>query len=178
MYALINPETANSPVKELLEATQKQLGRTPNLYRAMANSPKALEAYLAFRAALQGGQLETKMNERIALLVAQMNACDYCIAAHHFRGQKIGMSSQELNDTRLGYSIDPKIHAALTFIKSIVEGRGTADALSKAELVAHGWSVAEVGEIIAHVALNVFSNYFKQIAEPLLDFPVAPDLIF
>ncbi len=177
MYALINPETANSPVKELLEATQRQLGRTPNLYRAMANSPKALEVYLAFRAALQGGQLETKMNERIALLVAQLNDCDYCIAAHHFRGQKIGMSVQDLNDTRLGRSVDPKIYAALTFIKSIVDGRGTADAQSKAALLEQGWNEAEIGEIIAHVALNVFSNYFKQIAEPLMDFPVAPDLV-
>jgi hypothetical protein len=28
-----------------------------------------------------------------------------------------------------------------------------------------------VGEIVAHIALNVFSNYFKQVAEPALDFP-------
>ena len=38
-------------------------------------------------------------------------------------------------------------------------------------MLLHGWNAAEIGEIVAHVALNVFSNYFKQIAEPELDFP-------
>ncbi|MBI3711887.1 MAG: carboxymuconolactone decarboxylase family protein [Burkholderiales bacterium] len=176
MFELINPESADSSVKGLLDATQRQLGRVPNLYRAMANSPKALEAYLAFRGALQGGLLDSKMNERIALLVAQMNACDYCIAAHYFRGQKIGLSVQELQDTRNGFSNTPKIHAALTFIRDVVNGRGVVDESSRTMLITSGWSEAEIGEIVAHIALNVFSNYFKQIADPLLDFPAAPEL--
>ena len=44
-------------------------------------------------------------------------------------------------------------------------------------VVGHGWTQAEIGEIVAHVALNVFSNYFKQVAEPALDFPAVPDLL-
>lgn len=177
MYQLINPETATGPAGELLDATRRQLGRVPNLYRAMANSSKALEAYLSFRGALQGGVLDNKMRERVALLVAQLNACDYCIAAHSFRGQKIGMTNADLNDTRLAHSDTPRIHAALAFIVALIEGRGTVERRLLDALVAHGWNEAEIGEIVAHVALNVFSNYFKQIAEPALDFPAAAELV-
>lgn len=176
MYDLIDPETAAAPVKDLLDATQKQLGRVPNLYRAMANSPKALEAYLACRAALQGGTLDAKMRERVALLVAQLNACDYCVAAHSFRGERIGIAADDLNDTRLARSGSPKIHAALTFVGALVEGRGSVDIQLRAHLFELSWTEAEIGEIVAHVALNVFSNYFKHIAEPALDFPAAAAL--
>lgn len=176
MYDLIDPETATGSVKELLDATLQQLGRVPNLYRAMANSPRGLRAYLAFRGALQGGRLDSKMCERIALLTAQLNACDYCVAAHSFRGQKIGISPEDINGTRLARSDSPKIQAALSFVAELIDGRGVVRPATRDALLEHGWSADEIGEMIGHVALNVFSNYFKQIAEPVLDFPAAPDL--
>lgn len=176
MYPLIAPETATGTTQELLDRTQKQLGRVPNLYRAMANSPKALGAYLEFRAALQGGLLDKAMCERIALLTAQLNDCDYCVAAHHFRGSKIGMPAQDLAHTRMGQSDSPKIHAALVFVKALVQGQGAVAASTLDAVVQAGWTADEVGEMVGHVALNVFSNYFKQVAHPELDFPEAPAL--
>jgi uncharacterized peroxidase-related enzyme len=177
MYDLIDPDTASGPAKELLDATRQQLGRVPNLYRAMANSPKGLAAYLAFRGALQGGALDSRMCERIALLTAELNACDYCVAAHSFRGQKLGMSAEDINNTRMVNSESPKIHAALTFVAELIDSRGAVQSSTRDALTRHGWSEEEIGEMVAHVALNVFSNYFKQVAEPLLDFPPAPELI-
>jgi AhpD family alkylhydroperoxidase len=176
MYPLIDPQTATGPEKELLDSTLKQLGRVPNLYRAMANSPKALGAYLAFRGALQGGLLDSAMCERIALLTAQLNDCDYCVAAHHFRGGKMGLSAEDLANARLSQSNSPKIHAALVFVKELIQGQGDVAASTHRALLQAGWTVSEIGEMVGHVALNVFSNYFKQIANPALDFPVAPAL--
>jgi hypothetical protein len=37
-----------------------------------------------------------------------------------------------------------------------------------------GWSDAEVAEIVAHVALNVFTNYFNITAGTEIDFPKIP----
>jgi AhpD family alkylhydroperoxidase len=176
MYPLINPETATGAAKDLLDATQKQLGRVPNLYRAMANSPVALGAYLEFRGALQGGLLDKAMCERIALLTAQLNDCDYCVAAHNFRGGKIGLSTEDLANTRFSQSSSPKIHAALVFVTELVRSKGAVAASTQGAMVQAGWTVSEIGEMVAHVALNVFSNYFKQIANPELDFPAAPAL--
>lgn len=174
--ASLDPATTTGHAGELLAATQKQLGRAPNLYRSMAQSPIALEAYLAFRGVLTKGALSSKMMERIALLTAVMNDCEYCVAAHSFRGSKIGMSEQELSMTRAGLADTEKDSAALHFVQNMMRHRGiTSDgeflALKKA-----GWNDIEIGEMIAHVALNVFSNYFNHVAQPELDFPAVVQL--
>lgn len=172
----IDPETATGRAKELLDATNSQLGRTPNLYRSMAQAPAALDGYLAFRGALVKGVLTTELRERIALLVASTNDCGYCVAAHDFRGGKVGITADELMRTRTGKSSNAKTQAALAFVLRLMEKRGR---ISDDDFVAvreAGWSNEEVGEIVAHVALNVFSNYFNHVATPDLDFPEPPRL--
>ncbi len=176
MFALITPDSATGDARELLEATHKQLGRVPNLYAAMANSPTALKGYLDFRGALQQGRLDLRMRERVALLVAELNDCDYCVAAHTFRGGKIGLAADDLLDTRRGRSSDPKVHAALRFVVAVVQRHEGELRDTLAQALAAGWTEAEIGEIVAHVALNVFSNVFKQVSLPPLDFPAAPAL--
>ena len=39
-----------------------------------------------------------------------------------------------------------------------------------------GYNDGEVGEIVANVALNLFTNSFNHVAATELDFPAAPDL--
>ena len=39
-----------------------------------------------------------------------------------------------------------------------------------------GYTDGQVGEIVANVALNLFTNYFNHVAGTELDFPAAPDL--
>lgn len=176
MFAPLAPDTTTGIARELLDATRRQLGRVPNLYAAMAHSPVALQAYLAFRGALQQGVLDLQMRERVALLVAQLNDCDYCVAAHTFRGGKIGMSADDLMATRRADSADAKTAAALRLVKALMRHDEAAAETALTEAWQAGWNEAEVGELVAHLALNVFSNTFKQMAEPPLDFPAAPVL--
>ena len=176
MFAPLNPDTTTGIARELLDATKRQLGRVPNLYAAMAHSPIALQGYLDFRASLQHGVLDLKMRERVALLTAQLNDCDYCVAAHTFRGGKIGMAADDLLATRRADSTDAKTAAALRLVKALVLRDPPAAETALTEAWQAGWTEAEVGELVAHVALNVFSNSFKQLAEPPLDFPAAPAL--
>jgi uncharacterized peroxidase-related enzyme len=170
----IDPETATGRAQELLEATSAQLGRTPNLYRAMAASPAALEGYLAFRGALVKGVLSQQMREQVALLVATLNDCDYCVAAHTFRVGKIGLSETDLRSTKRGQSDDPKIRAALQFAVALVDKRGRVSDDDFMAVKGAGWTDEEAGELVGHVALNVFSNYFNHVARPEIDFPAAP----
>lgn len=167
----IEPETATGRTKELLDATHTQLGRTPNLYRSLAHSPAALEGYLEFRGALIKGVLSPQLRERIALLTAAINECGYCVAAHCFRGAKIGLSESELAATQSSHSDDPKVHTALQFVAALMEHRGMISDDDFVNVKSSGWSDEEIGEIVAHVALNVFSNYFNHVAQPELDFP-------
>lgn len=167
----IDPATASGRAKELLDATKAQLGRVPNLYASMAQSPTALDSYLAFRGTLGKGVLNVAMRERIALLTAAINDCGYCVAAHTFRGAKVGLSADELAATQKSQAEDPKHTAALRFVDRLLQNRGSIADGDFANMKSHGWSDEEIGEIVAHVALNVFSNYFNHVAAPALDFP-------
>ena len=39
-----------------------------------------------------------------------------------------------------------------------------------------GYTDGQIAEIVAHVALNLFTNYFNHVAGTDVDFPAAPQL--
>ncbi|AVH23409.1 carboxymuconolactone decarboxylase family protein [Nocardia cyriacigeorgica] len=170
---LVTPETADDDQAELLADVQRQLGRVPNLYAALANSPATLRGYLALRSALTGGILDVRTRERLALLVAADNGCDYCVAAHTMRAGRMGLSEQEIVDTRLARAEDSHTDAVLRFAHAVLHERGRVDDVLLAGVRAQGVTDAELSEIVGHVALNILSNYFNHVARPELDFPPA-----
>lgn len=61
----------------LLDDVKKQLGVVPNLMKLLGISPAALGGYLSLNKALSKGTLDAKTRERIALAIAEINACNY-----------------------------------------------------------------------------------------------------
>ena len=167
-------ENSDSPAGRLLAETRAQLGRVPNLYRALANSPAALNGYLQFRSALQTGRLTAKLREQIALVTAEVNHCEYCVSAHALRGAKLGIPEAELGLNRRGGSSDPKVAAALTLAVEVTRTRGKISDEAIEVARAAGLEDEEIAELIAHVALNFYSNILNHVAEPELDFPRTP----
>jgi uncharacterized peroxidase-related enzyme len=172
----INQENANPKALEIVTAVKKALGIVPNMVATMAQSPAVANAYVGFSHALAQGSLSAKSRERLALVVAEANACDYCLAAHTFLGGKAGLSEQEILDNRRGASDEPKVAAALTFARKLVQSRGQVSDADVAVLREHGFSEGEIAEIIANVVLNIFTNYFNIAAGVEVDFPKAPAL--
>ncbi|MCY0939216.1 carboxymuconolactone decarboxylase family protein [Streptomyces sp. H34-S4] len=173
----LTAETSDARQNALLEDTRRQLGRVPNLYAALANGPAALTGYLALRDALAQGVLATRLREELALLVAQENSCEYCIAAHTMRGRAMGLSDGDLARVRRADSDDPHTRAVLLIAKEVVRtgGRVTDEVLASAR--ADEVTDAELAEIVAHVALNVLSNYFNHLAQPDLEFPAVEPVL-
>lgn len=167
----IDPRRATGRSRELLEGVQAKLGMTPNLMRAMANSPAALEAYLQFSGALGRGEVPAKTREQIALTVAQANSCDYCLSAHSAIASSLGLTPEQIRGARTGAATDPKTNAILRLTTQLVEKRGR---LSDDDLGAArdaGVNDAEIAEVVANTALNIFTNYFNHVAETDVDFP-------
>ncbi|WP_033067111.1 carboxymuconolactone decarboxylase family protein [Thalassospira australica] len=163
------PETA----QPLLEGVNKMLGSVPNLFRLTANSPAALEGYLGLNGALAKGALDPQTRERIALAVAQLNGCDYCLSAHTYLGKNIAkLDDAEIAANRNGTSTDQKADAAVRFAVALVKNRGQVSEgdVSAAKLA--GYSEAELVEIVAHVALNTLTNYLNEAFDTPIDFPV------
>lgn len=161
--------TASQP---LLEAVNQQLGVVPNLFRLVANSPAALEGYLALSGALAKGALPAPTRERIALAVAQFNGCDYCLSAHTYLGKNLaGLDDEEMSANRDGRSNDPKANAAVRFAVAVARERGHVSEQEVRNLRLAGYDDAQIIEIVQHVALNIWTNYINAVAETDIDFP-------
>jgi uncharacterized peroxidase-related enzyme len=170
----INPvdrETGNDRLRQTFDAVQKQLGVVPNMVRTMAQSPAVLNAYLAFGAALHKGLLPAALQEQIALTVAEVNACDYCLSAHSALGRGAGLSSDEIVASRDGHASDPRSAAALQFARALIDRRGAVTEQDFARVRTAGFGDGEIAEIIAHVGVNVFTNYFNRAVRTEIDFP-------
>ena len=170
----VDPKQATGAAKTLLDAVKAKMGMTPNMTRNMARSPAVLEGYLSLAGALAGGGLDAKLRERIALATAQANGCEYCLSAHSLLGKGAGLTPAEISAARAGDATDARTHAALQFAKKLLANRGNATDADVATLRDAGFDDGGIGEIIANVALNVFTNYFNNVTHPVVDFPVVP----
>ncbi len=167
----VDPSTATGKAKELLDGVKGKLGIVPNMTKVMAASLAVLEAYLGFSGALAGGLLDARTCEQIALLTAQQNQCNYCLSAHSALGKIAGLNPDEIATSRNGIGSNAKTTAALAFAKRILDTKGQISEADLSTVRGGGFSDGEIAEIIAHVALNVFTNYFNVATDVEIDFP-------
>ena len=168
---LVNPSNTTSDRQTLLEQVHKAFGATPNMFKAVANSPAALKSMWGAFGALGSGVLGAKMGEQIAVAIADHNRCEYCLAAHTVLGKGAGASAQEMADAQAGRSTDPKTAAALAFALKVVSKRAQLSDGDIAALRTAGFDDEHIVEILAHVALNIFTNYVNVAFEVPVDFP-------
>ena len=166
-------EAAPAAAQPLLEGARKQLGVVPNSFRVIANSPAALEGFFGLNGALQKGALDAKTRERLAIAVAELNACSYCLSAHTYVGKNLAkLDDSEITANRNGASNDPKADAAVRFAAKVVRERGHVSDGDVQAVRAAGFNDAQIVEIVLHVALNTLTNYVNEVAKPAIDFPV------
>jgi uncharacterized peroxidase-related enzyme len=167
----INYEQSTEKARELLDAVKTKLGRTPNMMKTMAQSPAVLEAYLNFSGAIGGGKLSARLREQIALISAEINGCGYCASAHTAISKMVGLDEDAILAARNGNAADAKTDAALKFARTVIVNRGEVSDKDLQAVKDAGFSDGEVVEIVANVALNIFTNYFNEIARTDIDFP-------
>jgi uncharacterized peroxidase-related enzyme len=165
-------DAAPAAAQPLLQAVQKQIGSTPNLFRLVSLSPAALEGYLGLSGALAKGALPPQTRERIALAIAEINGCNYCLSAHAYLGKNLAkLDEAEIAANRAGGSNDAKAAAAVRFAVSVARERGHIDDAAFNAVRAAGYSDAQIIEIVQHVALNIWTNYLNEVAQTVIDFP-------
>lgn len=167
----VDPASATGKTKQIFNTLEKALGTVPNLMRTLANSPAALNAYMSFNAALGEAKLPAALREQLALTVANANSCDYCLSAHSALGTLAGLASNDLLLAQNAEASDAKAATALRFAAAVVRQRGRVPASEVSTLRAAGYTDGEIAEIVAVIAINIFTNYFNHIAGTEIDFP-------
>ncbi|SJZ45284.1 uncharacterized peroxidase-related enzyme [Trichlorobacter thiogenes] len=167
----IDPTLVTGKASHLLEGVRSKLGMVPNLFRVLANSPDALDGYLKLSGALSTGILDNKVREQIALAVAEINKCDYCLSAHTALGGLVGLSDDDILKARRSSSSDLRTDAILKLARAIVIQRGEISNTDFESARAASLSDAEIVEIVLNVTVNILTNYINHVAQTVIDFP-------
>lgn len=164
-------ESVPAASQPVLDQIRKAFDGIPNMFKATANSPAALQSMWSAFGALGKGTLGARLGEQLAVAIANRNRCEYCLAAHTVLGQKAGASAAQMSAAQSGDSDDARTAAALTFALKVVEQRAQVSETDVANLRNAGFSDEQIVEILAHVALNLFTNYINIALAVPVDFP-------
>ena len=163
---------ATSELNRSLKTSRLKLTEAPRFLQVMANSPASLRAYIRADAALVRGQLTPRQREQVALAVAEINGSSYSLSAHYETGKRLGLTDHEMQLARNATAVDPKADTMLRFTQAVVLQRGEVSDDDFQALRKAGFSDAQIVEIVANIALNIFSNYFTSVARTEVDFPL------
>ena len=172
----VDREAVPEATQKLLAGVEKKLGMVPNVIATLAQSTAAAQAFLGFSQALAGGVISPQLREQIALAVSEANQCGYCVAAHSAVGNSVGLSVDQLRDARTATSPDRQTEVALQFARCIVDKQGFVSNDDIEDMRNAGYAEQAIVEVTAHVALNIFTNYFNHVAETDVDFPAVAEL--
>ncbi|MBL9000813.1 MAG: carboxymuconolactone decarboxylase family protein [Phycisphaerae bacterium] len=172
--SVVDPASAPAPAKAIFDGPLK--GKHFNIFKGMANSPAALEAYLALAGALNKSSLTAAQREVIALTLAEANGCDYCAAAHTHFGTAAGLTKEQTIEARRGRMQDPTLHALAAFTLALKEKQGHVTDADLAAFRAAGFNDGHIAEAVAVYTLNLYTNFFNHVNQTVVDLPAAPAL--
>ncbi|GAA3724495.1 AhpD family alkylhydroperoxidase [Spinactinospora alkalitolerans] len=171
-------DDAPEAARETLEALRRKQGKLLNIHAEMAHAPVVLAAYHGMQQAIaEHGSFDARTREAIALAVGAVDGCDYCQSAHTLGAKAAGMTLDQTVEVRSGeVAFDPELAALVTLARQITADRGDVDDSAWKAARQAGWSDTELTELFAHVAVNLYTNFFNHYAETELDVPPAPGL--
>ena len=165
------PRHVPADSKPTLDMFTRNIGFTPNMMAAFAQSPIAFNSWAALLGSLSK-VLDVKTRDSIGLAVSEVNGCDYCLGVHSFTAEHMAkLSADEIMIARQGHAIDPKRHAAVQFARTVIASRGKVSDADVQAVRDAGYTDANVIEIVALVAMFSLTNFFNNVFDPEKDFP-------
>ncbi|QYJ68153.1 carboxymuconolactone decarboxylase family protein [Flavobacterium litorale] len=159
----------------IFDNLKKGIGMVPNLYAYFTKSETALQDYLTLQN--RKTSLRPKEKEVVNLVVSQVNACDYCLAAHTTIGKMNGFTDEEILEIRKGTAgFNSKLDALAKFTKDIAVNRGRASQANTEALLEAGYTETSLVDIILLIGDKTISNFIYGAAQFPVDFPAAPAL--
>lgn len=162
--------------QNIYDNINKQLGTVPNLYATIGYSSDTLENFLGFSGNAGTSSFNKKEIEAIKLAVSEVNACQYCLAAHTALGKMAGFTEDETLQLRAGTIADNRLNAITQLAADISRNRGKASENAKTNFFAQGFDEKALIDLIAVVTAITFTNYAHGSTEVPVDFPRAKAL--
>jgi uncharacterized peroxidase-related enzyme len=169
-FTIHTPESAPEASREALDRLRTNVGFIPNLAATIAGSPTALQGFVAMQSTLRGSDLAPAEREIVGLTVSRENASPYSMAAHSTFAEGVGLAPDEIAALRAGESLtDPRHEALHVFTAELLASRGHVSADQLAELLAAGYSLENVLEVVTQVAYTTMANLVANVAATPVD---------
>src|ERR1051326_4402520 len=105
---VLKPEQVPPESKSTLDAFTKNIGFTPNMMAAFAQSPIAFNAWATLLGSLSKA-LDVKTRDSIGLAVSEVNGCNYCLTVHSSTAEHMAkLPADDIVLARKGQARDPK----------------------------------------------------------------------
>lgn len=168
-------ETAPSQTKATLERYERYLGVIPNFFSLIARPPDVLNAESNVHAVL-GKSLGQDTHERLHIMTAEVNGCDYCLSVHSYVGGRFNrLSKENMGLKRKGHSTDPKADAAQQFVYNFAKSRGHVSDGDFAAVHGAGFTDVQIIDIVAETAFGFTTNLFSNVFQADID-SIVPQL--
>lgn len=157
--------------QRILDNVGAQLGLVPNMFKTIASNPTVLEAVTTLQGTMSR-VLDAKTRHSIALAVSQANGCDYCLAIHTYVSSEFGgMSSDDINLSRAGSSVDPKRAAVARFAQRVVESRGQVSDADLEAVRGAGYTDPQILAIVTVAVQVLLTNFINNVNQTDIDIP-------
>ncbi len=165
-------EHSGTGSREILQEVARIFDNTvPNLYRMLARSPVALEAFVRFESILdRHGCLARDEQAVVALEVAMRNRCDYCRGVMSREARESGVTEDSIEAIIQGFEPANARHRLLVeTTRRIMNESGCLGSAEVAVLQERGVGLEELLEIVAIIAAFTLATYANNLANTRID---------
>jgi uncharacterized peroxidase-related enzyme len=169
-FALHDSATAPAGSGEILTGVEKAWGFVPNLHRALAESPAALEAYSTLWTIAEKTRFSAIERNVAYLSIIFENECRYCMAGHSNLSKMANVKDEYIAAIREGRPIsDPKLEALRHFSAQVTRNRGIVSDSDVAAFKAAGYDNGAILDVLVLAATKLISNYANHLVDTPLD---------
>ena len=171
-FTLYEIDNAQAPANKELEQSEKAFGFIPNLHKALAASPKTLEAYKYLHDQFQASSFNNTELTVVWQTINYYNQCHYCLPAHTGIAHMMKVDQHVIDALHNGEPLeDEKLAALQSTTRAIVDQRGHLDDQQLGAFNAAGYGNQQLLEILLGLAQKTISNYTNHLAKTPVDKP-------
>lgn len=177
-FPLHSLESAPAGARASLLRARDAYGAVPNMYRVLANSPVALDAYERLSESFAKSSLTPLEQQVVYLTAAHKNQCHYCttLKPAMSAGEEANAVLDAIRAERL--LPDRRLQALRSFTAALVEQRGWVPEAMVENFRDAGFERAQILEVITGIALVTMSSYSNHVAATPVDDVDWPSLRF
>ncbi|MCH7880384.1 MAG: carboxymuconolactone decarboxylase family protein [Proteobacteria bacterium] len=146
-----------------------------NVFEGVANNAATLRGIFGLSDSINQG-LSSLEQEVVAIEMARYNGCGYCLPAHRFVCNELGVEQADIDAMTRGELLtqQPQLMVIQQFVRTALNKKGNLDDKEFAVFQSRGINDEKMIVILSEIAFYTFMNYFNRLAGTEIEEQVLP----